>query len=322
MIFKLNKIDIDHLNRLIETRMYNDEVASFLNENVINQVLSEEEINENKITRLNINDYLNNLYLTNVKPKEIKYKNYEIKYEEYKLNQCFLFDEININPNDYYLIKNKVGYFTNNFKYLTIQKDNTTWMSIIPHEINTMKIDQNKLTKHIYVLGLGLGYFPYINEQYINKITIIEKDQNIIDLFNQFIFPYFKNKDKYEIIHDDAFSYISKINKNDFVFIDLWHDVNDGLTMFVNLFKKMKEFKNKYFWIKKSLLAGFRNLLINLIEEEFYHPNEFNYDKANNDVDKIINQLHYYLKNKKISSYLEIKELLKDDSLENIILAM
>ena len=106
--------------------------------------------------------------------KEVKENNYQIKYEKYRPYQCFLYDDIEVDEDDYYLVKNKIGYFTKEFKYPTIQKDNVIWMSVIPHEINTMKKCAKKLSKHVYVFGLGLAYFPYLIASKVDKITIIE----------------------------------------------------------------------------------------------------------------------------------------------------
>ena len=193
-------------------------------------------------------------------------------------------------------------------------------MSVIPHEINTMKKCTKNLSKHVYVFGLGLAYFPYLIASKVDKITIIEKDKNIISLFKKHIFPFFINKEKYEIVCDDAFNYIDKINENDSIFIDLWHNVNDGFMTYYLLNKKLKNYKRAIYWINDSLLMAFRNIVINLIIEEVYSKGKIDYSRAGNEIDKITNRLHELLKNKKISSYLEIKELLSDASLKELML--
>ena len=319
MIFLLDKTEREKINKLIDTFKYNDEVANFLNNNIINEDLVVEAIDDYDIEELDINEYQNDNYYQNVKPKEIKVGNYQIKYEKYRPFQCFLYDDIEIDSEDYYLVKNKIGYFKDEFKYLTIQKDSVIWMSVIPHEINTMKKCAKKLSKHVYVFGLGLAYFPYLIASKVDKITIIEKDKNIIDLFKNHIFPFFINKEKYEIVQEDAFTYLSKINKNDSIFIDLWHNVNDGFMTYYLLNKKLKDYPNTIYWINDSLLMAFRNIVVNLINEEL-NEEDIDYSKANNEIDKITNNLHNLLKEKKISSYLEIKKLLSNDSLKELML--
>ncbi|MCQ2795881.1 MAG: hypothetical protein MJ213_01025 [Bacilli bacterium] len=320
MIFLLDKTEKEKINKLIDTYHYNDEVANFLNANIINEDLMEEAIDDYDIQELDVNDYLEDKYYQNIKVKEVKEGAYQIKYEKYRPYQCFLFDDIEIDQDDYYLVKNKIGYFKEEFKYLTIQKDNVIWMSVIPHEINTMKKCAKNLSKHVYVLGLGLGYFPYLIASKVDKITIIEKDKNIINLFKKYIFPFFNQKEKYEIIEDDAISYLEKINKEDYIFIDLWHNVSDGFMTYYHLNKKLKNYPNVIHWISDSLLTAFRNIVINLIDEELNSKDQIDYTKASNEIDKITNNLHALLREKKISSYLEIKELLSNTSLKELML--
>ncbi|MCQ2795149.1 MAG: hypothetical protein MJ214_02950 [Bacilli bacterium] len=320
MIFLLDKQEKEKINKLIDTYQYNDEVANFLNANIINEDLVEEAIDDYDIQELDINDYLKDKYYQNVKPQEVKEGSYQIKYEKYRPYQCFLYDDIEVNEDDYYLVKNKIGYFKNEFKYLTIQKDNVIWMSVIPHEINTMKKCANNLSKHVYVLGLGLAYFPYLIASKVDKITIIEKDEKIISLFKKHIFPFFINKEKFEIIHDDALTYLDKISKKDSIFIDLWHNVSDGFMTYYSLNKKLKDYSNVIYWINDSLLTAFRNIVINLINEELNSKDQIDYAKADNEIDRITNNLHSLLKEKKISSYLEIKELLSNRSLKELML--
>jgi len=319
MKFNLNKIEQDKINKLIDTFLYNNEIADYLNNEIINEIDPDNEIEELKIKELNPNDYINDLYYKNIKIKEVNENNYKIKYQEYKPNQCFLYDDIKVNEDDFYLVNNHVGYFSNSFKYLTIEKDNVIWMSLIPHEMNTMKSVKNKLSKHIYVLGLGLAYFPYINASKVDKITIIEKDKNIISLFKKYLFPYFDNKDKYEIIEDDAYQYIKNISRDDFLFIDLYHDTKDGLKIYIDLLKLLKDHHNYSFWIEESLIQAYRNLLITLINEELYHHDEVNYSKAKTFEDKLINELHSKLKDYQVSSYKDIQNLLSKDNIKKLI---
>lgn len=321
MIFSLDKKEKDKINQLIETYFYNNEVNDDLNNNIINENLMEEAINDYQIKELHLSDYIDDSYYKNIQPKEIKINQYQIKYEKYRPYQCFLYDDIEVDENDYYIVKNKIGYFSKEFKYLTIQKDNVIWMSVIPHEINTMKKCARNISKHVYVFGLGLAYFPYLIAPKVDKITIIEKDRTIIELFKKYIFPFFSYKEKYEIIEDDAFSYLDKINQtNDSIFIDLWHNVHDGFITYYQLNKKLKENKNVIYWINDSMIMAFRNILINLINEEINYPQQVDYSKADNEVDKITNRLHDLLKDKKISTYNEIKDLLKDSSLKELLL--
>jgi len=321
MIFLLNKKDKEELVKLFETREYNINVNKYLNENVINHSLTNEDKNEYRISKLNIDEYTNNEYFKNIKVKEISKNDLKIKYEIMSENNCFLYDEANIDKEDYYVAKNKIGYFSEEYNFLSIQKDNVTWMSIVPHEVNTMKNIINKADKDIYVLGLGLGYFAYLSsiKSNVSSITIVDNDSQLVNLFKENIFPTFIEKQKYKLIIDDAFNYLKNISKDKFIFIDLWHNELDGLLTYIKLKKQLRDYSNVYYWIENSLINAFRNLLIILMEEEFYKV-DAQYINASNDNDLIINSLHKYLLNKEFKSYTEIKNFLDSDNLRSLII--
>ena len=76
-----------------------------------------------------------------------------------------------------------------------------------------------------------------------------------VKLFNSNIFPFFKNKDKVNIINEDAFKYLEKNSaKYDYIFADLWHLPEDGLPLYSRLLKldAMKNTKCSY-WIENEM---------------------------------------------------------------------
>lgn len=56
-------------------------------------------------------------------------------------------------------------------------------------------------------------------------MTIIEKETEIIDLFNSYILPQFAHKDKITVIQADAFEYMSTLDDGqfDYCFADIWN---------------------------------------------------------------------------------------------------
>ena len=66
--------------------------------------------------------------------------------------------------------------------------------------------------------------------------------------------------EKIKIIKADAFEYARKHmpkGKYDFVFTDLWHDVSDGIDMYLKMKKYEKQCPDTVFsyWIEKSILC-------------------------------------------------------------------
>lgn len=209
------------------------------------------------VKRLDAFEYINNPYYQLIKGFNKKYKNCELKYDYYDPFEGFVFDDFIKYPNGKLLPQ--IGYFNKAFKYPAVYEANHLWMSITPNEINTMKKDIDDSFGNVLTYGLGLGYFPFMVslKENVKSVTIIEKNSQIIKLFKENILPQFPNKDKIKIINDDAFIFAQNIkNKEyDFIFVDLWHDVSDGLEMYL----KMKEYE-KYssdsvfrYWIEKTI---------------------------------------------------------------------
>lgn len=204
----------------------------------------------------NKENYIYNPYFVNVRPKEIKYKKWEIKYSSFKPYEGFVRDDFK-EYIDEDMILPQIGYFKEEFKFLSIYQDGRLWMSITPNEINTMKKPIEKAHGVVTTLGLGLGYFAYMAsiKDNVKKVRIVEIDDNVIKLFREFILPFFPDKEKIEIIHMDALEYLKRDFECDYLFCDIWHDVSDGLP----LYKKIKEFENKHpkttfdYWIYDTI---------------------------------------------------------------------
>jgi len=229
-------------------------LSSFLN------IDSNKELLNNYIKRsiklLDSNDYKNNEYYKNIKVDNIKYKKWELKNKSYNPYELFVYDDF-LYDNEYVIPR--LGFFNKRYHYLSVYNNNRLWMSITPNEINTMKEPVELANGNVLVIGLGLGYYQYMIslKENVQSITIVELDKDVIDLFKKIILPRFEFKDKIKIINDDGIEYLKKINDNDydFIFIDIYHDVSDGLPIYKEILPYFKNFKNtKYhFWIEKTI---------------------------------------------------------------------
>lgn len=107
----------------------------------------------------------------------------------------------------------------------------STWMSVSPNEINTMKQPIRNAKGKVLTLGCGMGYFAYMAslKADVESITIVEREQSVIDLFTSFILPQFKTKDKITVIKDDAIEYMMNLEDGlyDYCFADIWIGVMD-----------------------------------------------------------------------------------------------
>ena len=282
---------------------------SDINDEVMNKYIF------NNLKRLDPKEYLDNPYVKNIKvnAKLGKYKLQNIVYEPYQL---FAYDDIYL---DNYQEYSRIGYFANEFPYLALTEGNNVWMSLNPNDIETMKPYIKKAKGNVLVLGLGMGYVPYMIslKDEVKSITIIEKDKEIIDLFKKNLLPLFVNRNKITIIEDDAINYVAENNKYDYIFADLWHDAEDGLSLFVQL-KRIS--KNIDCWLEVSLYQMLRRCMITLLEEQLEGMKEDAYKHARNYTDRLINKFYQKTKNLRLANEDDLNKLLSDKSLLTLAL--
>ncbi len=349
MAIKLTKNDLKQFNNLFKNMQKNIEIADFTNnillenKNIANNYdthfsywqnisnyfdLAPEFLNYysnfnllNNFIKLDKTIYENNPYVNNIKIDNISYLNYYFQKETIKAFQGFIYDEIDV-LDDFTEIT-KIGYFENDYSYLTLKENNDIWMLITPHEINTMKKAIEKANNNVLTLGLGLGYFPFMCslKDNVKNITIIEKDNNIIKLFKKYIYPQFKNKEKIKIIQSDALNYLDNNNLKsfDYIFIDLYKDVDDGLPLYVDIIKRFKNklISNYDFWIENSLIIMLRRCLIKalyeLLNDISYTSNNLNY------YDQLIDNFKNIFKNIEINNFKQIQNLLLKENILKLL---
>lgn len=215
------------------------------------------------IKKLSIETYIQNPYYQNIEIPKVKFGNWELKYEKYSPYEAFIYKDIIVVPE--FKEFPSVGFFSEEFQFPTVSENAHEWMSIKPSEIETSQPAIDAIEGQVVTFGLGLGYFTYLasNKEKVQSITVVERDREVIKLFERYILPQFQNKGKVEIILADAFEYAEKqmSDRNfDYAFVDLWHDVSDGLGMYLRM--KKREYlspQTKFFyWVEESLLSGLR----------------------------------------------------------------
>lgn len=204
--------------------------------------------------------FFNNKYLQNIKFKNIKDNTIEVKNVKFYKNQLFFTDEYIVNGIDE--IAN-IGYFDEDVSFPVLYENNEPWMSIVPSEINTMNADINKMYGNVLILGCGLGYITYMlsQKEEIKKITIIEQNEKIINIFKENVLP--KIDKEIEIINIDAFEFLDLLkDEYDFIYCDIWLNGIDGLDLYLKLKPYEKKFKAKFlYWIENEILQQLRIII-------------------------------------------------------------
>jgi hypothetical protein len=269
--------------------------------------------------RLDPARYRSDPYARLVTPKPARSKMWALTYDRYQPFEGFLCQDIQTDPRNFYAEKTSFGYFAEPFRYLAAKQNGVTWMSVTPHEIETMRGPIAQAHGSVVALGLGLGYFPFMASlrSEVKSVLAIERDPSDIALFHERLLPFFPHPEKISVRQMDAFAFLKEGEPFDFLFADLWHQAADGLPLYLRLKKFERNHPQAVFsyWIEPSLLALLRRALIILMDEEKRGAKDESYLKAITPSDELINELHFALKGQVISSFGEAMAFLSDGSL-------
>ena len=284
------------------------------------------EINEvcklEKIDELNPSVYLKDEYFNIVKNLHTKEGDCQFLNLKYLPYEGFTYNELEIDEKTF-AEHTPIGYFKEQFIYPAIIQKDLIWMSLIPHEIETMKQPIQNAHGSILVLGLGLGYYLYhvSNKKEVTNVDVLEIDSKIINLFNKYLIDKFPHKEKINIIKTDAIEYLKSCpNKYDYVFVDIYHNVGDGEVPYLKIKALEDRIENATFdyWIETSILAMLRRQTLTVFEEAIEGLKEENYLKARNTNDEIINKIYFYHKFTIVHSYDVLHDILSDSSLKKM----
>lgn len=251
----------DYINKKIvsevKTENFTDEEAVRLILAIVLNLYDDKEIMslylKYMVKKLDKNKYINNLYFKNIKLNNIKDGDWKIKMMKYKPFELFVFNDLK-KMEDGRIIP-QIGFFDEEYEYPAILQNNREWMLITPNEIETMAKPIEEAFGKVLTYGLGLGYFAYMVslKPNVESITIVECDKLAIKLFETYILPQFKFQNKIHIILSDAYEYAKNCPKYDYVFVDIWHDPQDGVDAYLK-FKKIENKDTKYsYWIEDTL---------------------------------------------------------------------
>ncbi len=175
---------------------------------------------------------------------------------EYARGEFFQYDMPDLESD---LVVPFLGFCSENVIFPAVYEKEMPWVSVCPSEINSMNREIGKAQGNCLILGLGLGYYPYriSFSDAVKSITIIERQQEIIDLFKRYILPQFPYKDKITVVKSDAYAYLDNVvpGQFDFCFADIWEGQKDGAYHYARI--KPYEYKLPgtlfTYWIEKEI---------------------------------------------------------------------
>lgn len=269
------------------------------------------------IQKLDPKLYTENPYFKLLKGlREVKKGKIRFFTRGYKPYEAFLSDEQRVNNGHLSL---PLGYFPLGLDYPAIEKGDTVWMSLIPHEINTMARPIEEAKGKVITLGLGLGYYAYMVslKKDVTNVYAIENDPEIITFFKENLLPRFPNKDKIKIIEADAIAYAKEHGREfDYLFCDIYHNEEDGLPIYLKLLK----FEESHFsyWIEDSILSYFRRYVLAFLEEQYDGYPEEAYKEGHDFSSKLFRSLYKATKNISIGNDDELLAFLEKESLKKL----
>lgn len=207
---------------------------------------------------LDAEEFMLDPYYRNIRIPDLRAGACELGHETLKAYEPFVCDDRRAFPDGASLPQ--IGYFQTDFRYPVLSENGRPWMSVTPCEVATVAPAAKKAHGNALTLGLGLGYFMYLASENPNvtTVTAVERNEDVISLFNAHILPQFAHKEKVRIVRGDAFEITPRLyesGKYDFVFADTWHDAGDGVDMYLK-FKEMEKLAPNMefsYWIEDTL---------------------------------------------------------------------
>jgi len=243
---------------------YNEKVVTPKKEKELIEILKKYNVPNNglkyNLKFLTENPYFRDIKLDNVNSETVKYEKALIK-KRTLMNMNFH------QPMGKYLFHyHPIGYFEKDINLPVLKEGSRVWMSPAVSEITSMGDGIEKGHGKCMTMGLGIGVLPYLwlLKDEVESVTVVEINQDIIDLFEKYIRQQFKTDKKFEIIHGDAFDYynVTFLNQFDYVYVDFWESNGDGLGLYTRLMEKKIDLPHIDYWIEDSMLYDLKYIIV------------------------------------------------------------
>lgn len=205
----------------------------------------------------------------------------------------------------------KFGIAEGRIEFPAFVKDGNTWMSISYSEIETMQASVEKANGKILVLGLGMGYYAYMVhiKDNVSSIDIVEKDSDVINIFQTYILPQFDHPEKIHIIKNDAYNYLETLwgGEYSFCFADIWIDAMDGMQHYLRLkhYEKILSLPTDY-WLEDSIVYTMLSIVYEKILEGYGRSNMIGFIKKSPYFSKVFSLIEQLVDEIQISSPQEL----------------
>ncbi len=208
-----------------------------------------------------VREFYRDPYLLNIFVPSAKIGNFALMAVTYDRGEIFQHEMPDFESD---IVVPRLGFFPELVAFPSIYEGVIPWVSVCPSEISSMQDQISRAHGRVLVLGLGIGYYPYIvsEKENVDEITIVERQPEIIELFKKNILPQFAKGGKIRIVQSDAYEYLDsvQIGRYDFCFADIWEGQMDGVIEYL----RIKEYEEKLpgteftYWIEEQILSCLR----------------------------------------------------------------
>lgn len=153
-----------------------------------------------------------------------------------------------------------------------LMKANEVWMMNVPSESMTIDPIAQKVSGRVLTFGLGIGYFVFMASlnPNVTSIDVVENDRDVIAYFKEYLLPYFPNKVRINIHHDDALVWMKKpLHDYDHIFVDTYQNEQDGFYWWIKGCEFIKkDYPHVHYWIEPSITRIMRVALLAVLSNQ------------------------------------------------------
>ncbi len=274
---------------------------------------------------LSSKEWIDSRYHKNIKLDKIGDSHFSYRNEIIKGNELFNYSCIQKDPNrelnDYLMLR----ALDEDVSSIYLLQDDEDWMLDAPSEAMTNDPIAKIAHGNVLTFGLGIGYFPYmcmLNDQ-VQSITIIEKSQELVDMFNKCIYPQFPHQIPVNIVVGDAYDYYNKeyLEQYDFIYSDIWHSNDDGLECITKLLEQYhNQDKDIHFWIEDSCEEIVWTMIFVYFEGLYFN----HHNTIPSEYDSYMHKIKKYFESQKnvITNSNDIKHYIYDQNVIRTILSI
>ena len=228
--------------------------------------------------------YRNNPYYKNISIPNVKKGRWELKRESYPAYRGVIAADMEIH--DSFREVPPLGFFKECFEFPAVLEDGNEWMTLTPVDLDTSDEAIDRARGRVVTFGLGLGYYTYMvsEKENVESITVVEKNTDVIALFNEYILPQFAHPEKVRVVNADAFEYAERVMPTegfDVAFVDTWRDASDGAPMYERM-KRLEHLSPNtefIYWIENFLISRLRAIRFAEIDDRLANGEDMTYSE-------------------------------------------